>query len=105
MRKIMIVVGHPQSRTVCGVLGQAYQRGAEAAGHDVKLFALSEMKFDPILRRGNREEQPLGPDLQTACDWLAACDHLVLVHRLRRVPRSHANSGWRYGDADVRQSC
>jgi NAD(P)H dehydrogenase (quinone) len=82
MRKIMIVVGHPQSRTLCGALGEAYQRGAQAAGHDVKLFALAEMKFDPILREGYRMEQPLEPDLQAAYDALAACDHLVIIFPL-----------------------
>src|SRR3954463_1411507 len=82
MRKIMIVVGHPQSRTLRGALGEAYQRGAQAAGHDVKLFALAEMKFDPILREGYRMEQPLEPDLQAAYDALAACDHLVIIFPL-----------------------
>jgi NAD(P)H dehydrogenase (quinone) len=82
MRKIMIVVGHPQSRTLCGALGEAYRHGAEAAGHDVRLFALAEMTFDPILREGYRKEQPLEPDLQAAYDALAACDHLVLIFPL-----------------------
>jgi putative NADPH-quinone reductase len=82
MRKIMIVVGHPQTNTFCRALGEAYQRGATAAGHTVMLFALSEMKFDPILREGYRKEQILEPDLQTAYDALAACDHLVLIFPL-----------------------
>ena len=82
MRKIMIVVGHPQSRTLCGALGEAYRRGAQAAGHEVKLFALAEMKFDPILHEGTRKEQPLEPDLQAAYEALAACDHLVIIFPL-----------------------
>jgi putative NADPH-quinone reductase len=82
MRKIMIVVGHPQTNTFCRALGEAYQRGAMAAGHMATLFALSEMKFDPILRDGFRKEQPLEPDLQAAYDALAACDHLVLIFPL-----------------------
>ena len=82
MRRIMIVIGHPQSKTLCGALGEAYQRGAEGAGHEVKLFALSEMKFDLILRYGYRKEQPLEPDLQAAYDALVACDHLVVIFPL-----------------------
>ncbi|AMN38517.1 NAD(P)H-dependent oxidoreductase [Rhodoplanes sp. Z2-YC6860] len=82
MRKIMIVVGHPQTNTFCRALGEAYRRGATAAGHTATLFALSEMKFDPILREGYRKEQMLEPDLQAAYDALAACDHLVLIFPL-----------------------
>jgi NAD(P)H dehydrogenase (quinone) len=82
MCKIMIVVGHPQTNTFCRALGEAYRRGAAAAGHAATLFALSEMKFDPILRDGFRKEQPFEPDLQAAYDALAACDHLVLIFPL-----------------------
>jgi len=82
MSKIMIVVGHPQRATLCEALGRAYERGAAAAGHDAKLFLLSELSFDPILRDGYRKEQPLEPDLQTAYKTLAACDHLVLIFPL-----------------------
>lgn len=82
MSKIMIVVGHPQRTTLCEALGQAYARGAAAAGHDAKLFLLSEMSFDAILHDGYRKVQPLEPDLQTAYETLAACDHLVLIFPL-----------------------
>jgi NAD(P)H dehydrogenase (quinone) len=82
MRKIMIVIGHPQTNTFCRALGDAYRRGAEGAGHDVTLFALSEMSFDPILHEGYRKEQPLEADLRTAYETLAASDHLVLIFPL-----------------------
>ena len=82
MSKIMIVVGHPQRTTLCEALGQAYARGAAAAGHDAKLFLLSGMSFDAILHDGYRKVQPLEPDLQAAYETLAACDHLVLIFPL-----------------------
>jgi putative NADPH-quinone reductase len=82
MRKIMVVVGHPQRATLCEALGSAYVEGARAAGHDVKLFALSELAFDPILREGYRKEQPLEPDLQAAYQALAVCDHLMMIFPL-----------------------
>ena len=71
MAKIAIIVGHPQNQTLCEALAQAYERGARAAGHETKSFALSQMNFDPILRGGYRSEQPLEPDLQAAYDWCA----------------------------------
>jgi putative NADPH-quinone reductase len=82
MRKIMIVVGHPQEHTLCEAMGNAYKKGAEGAGHEVKLFALAKMQFDPILHEGYRREQPLEPDLRSAYEALAACDHLVLIFPL-----------------------
>jgi len=82
MSKVMIVVGHPQRTTFCEALGRAYARGATAAGHDAKLFILSEMNFDAILRDGYRREQPLEPDLRSAYETLATCDHVVLIFPL-----------------------
>jgi putative NADPH-quinone reductase len=82
MKKIMIIVGHPQRQTLCEALGKAYQNGAQGAGHEVKLFTLADMTFDPILHHGYRLEQPLEPDLQAAYEALIACDHLVFVFPL-----------------------
>lgn len=82
MAKIAIVVGHPQQETLCESLGEAYRKGAEAAGHQVSLFLLSRMMFDPILREGYRREQPLEPDLATAYAALAQADHWVFVFPL-----------------------
>ena len=82
MRKIMIVIGHSQRETFCAALGDAYKKGADAAGHEAQLFTLSQMTFDPILHEGYRREQPLEPDLQAAYKALATCDHLVLIFPL-----------------------
>ena len=82
MAKIMVVVGHPQQNTLCEALGKAYVEGARGAGHEARLFLLSEMKFDPILREGYRKEQTLESDLLLAYTALAACDHLVMVFPL-----------------------
>jgi putative NADPH-quinone reductase len=82
MARIAVVVGHPQPATLCAALGRAYAEGARRGGHDVQLFALADMTFDPILREGYRKEQKLEPDLFAAYAALAACDHWVLVFPL-----------------------
>lgn len=82
MSRIMIVVGHSQQNSFCEALGRAYCEGAEREGHDVRLFLLSRMQFDPVLREGYRQVQPLEPDLATAYAALSACDHLVLIFPL-----------------------
>jgi len=45
MPRVMIVVGHPQTNTLCEALAKAYKIGAEAAGHQVTLFTLSGMSL------------------------------------------------------------
>ena len=82
MSKIMILVGHPQHSTFCEAIGRAYKKGTLATGHQAQSFILSEMDFDPILRAGFRKEQPLEPDLRAAYEFLASCDHLVLIFPL-----------------------
>jgi putative NADPH-quinone reductase len=82
MSKVMIVVGHPQRNTFCEALAKAYKAGAAAVGHEASLFILADMRFDPILREGYRQLQPLEPDLRAAYEHLKACDHLVLVFPL-----------------------
>lgn len=82
MAKIAIVVGHSQTATFCEALGEAYQKGAGAAGHNVQMFVLARMKFDAILHEGFFREQPLEPDLRAAYDAIKAADHIVLIFPL-----------------------
>ena len=82
MAHIAIIVGHTRTSTYCDALGQSYLRGAEAAGHEVTLFATSNMAFDPVLREGFDRIQPLEPDLQAAHDAMTAADHLVIIFPL-----------------------
>lgn len=82
MTKIAIIVGHSQQQTFSDALAEAYERGAKAAGHEVRRITLSTLDFDPILRGGYRHEQPLEPDLQAAYDWMVESDHWVIVFPL-----------------------
>ncbi|MDV9042906.1 NAD(P)H-dependent oxidoreductase [Stenotrophomonas sp. RAC2] len=79
-RSILILLGHPDRDSLCGALAQLYATAAANAGHRVRLLALGELEFDPVLRHGYRQVQPLEPDLQDAADAIKACDHLVLVY-------------------------
>jgi NAD(P)H dehydrogenase (quinone) len=82
MARIAIIVGHARRGTFCQALGEAYRRGALAAGHEASLFVTAEMAFDPVLRKGFERVQPLEPDLQPAHDALLAADHLVIIFPL-----------------------
>lgn len=79
-RSVLILLGHPDRDSLCGALAQCYATAAENAGHRVRLIALGDLEFDPVLRHGYRQIQPLEADLQDAADAIEACDHLVLVY-------------------------
>lgn len=78
--RVLIILGHPRRESLCGALAQAYRDGAQQAGAETRLLALSEMSFDPHVHVDSPENQPLEPDLQRAGDWLAWAEHLVFVY-------------------------
>ena len=79
-KRIVVILGHPDASSFCGAIAHRYATSAEKAGHDVQMFRLGEMEFDPILRHGYRAQQPLEPALQEIQDAISAAQHLVFVY-------------------------
>jgi len=77
-KKILLILGHPHTESLCGSLAAAYANGAQRKKADVRQLALGDLHFDPILRPGT--SQPLEPDLVKAQDWITWADHLVFVY-------------------------
>lgn len=78
-RRVLVLLGHPDRRGLCGHLADAYADGARAAGHAVEELRLGDLAFDLVLRQGFRASQELEPDLRRAQDLLRWCQHLCLV--------------------------
>ena len=79
-RRILVVDLHPARLSLSAALAQAYHAGAEAAGHQLRLLALSEMTFNPDLgQAGFRDAPAPEPDLQRFQADLIWAEHLVLV--------------------------
>jgi NAD(P)H dehydrogenase (quinone) len=78
--RILIICGHPDRESFSAALSQAYAEAARAAGHELELLHLGDLVFDPILRRGYRQLQPLEPDLLRAQAQLSWAQHLVFVY-------------------------
>lgn len=79
-KKIVIICGHPDTDSLTGVLLDAYQKAAEEAGHEIQLYNLGELNFDPILHKGYKEIQQLEPDLVHIQDAIRECDHLMIAY-------------------------
>lgn len=80
MKKIVIILGHPDQESFCAGLANTYASQAVAEGHKLRWLKLGEMRFDPILRNGYRQKQPLEPDLLQAQEALLWADHYVFVY-------------------------
>jgi putative NADPH-quinone reductase len=80
MKKILIINGHSVKETLCGELVKAYKKGADAAGYECKIINLTDLKFDPILRLGFKEQTELEPDLLEAQKEISNANHLVFVY-------------------------
>ncbi len=77
--KIFILVGNPDNESHSAALADAYAHGAQAAGHEVRLTRIGDMKFDPILHKGYKVIQQFEPDLIKFQEDVKWSEHFVSV--------------------------
>lgn len=80
MKRILIILGHPDKNSFCGEISSRYQTAAQSAGHHCKLLRLGDLQFNPILQHGYQKRTELEPDLVMAIDEIKNADHLVFVY-------------------------
>ena len=80
MKKIFILLGHPDAETLSGELATRYEEAAKTAGHEVRRLNIGELQFDPILHKGYKVIQELEPDLKLVQENMRWCDHFVFVY-------------------------
>jgi len=80
MKKILIILGHPNRKTLGGSLTESYKNGALRSGAEVKEINLADLDFDPILHLGYKEIQALEPDLVRAQELIKWAEHIVFVY-------------------------
>ncbi|RON65004.1 NAD(P)H-dependent oxidoreductase [Pseudomonas fluorescens] len=79
-KRILLILGHPSSESLCGALAERYAESALAAGHEVRQLRLGELVFDPVLRAGFHQIQALEDDLSAAQSDILWAEHLTLVY-------------------------
>ena len=83
-RRILIIQGHPDSDSdhFCHALGDRYDAGARAAGHEVRRVDVARLDF-PILRSKKEwDAGTLPPALAAVQRDIAWANHLVLIFPL-----------------------
>lgn len=80
MKKILFLVGNPDSESLSASLAESYAEGARKMGNLVKVMKIGDMKFDPILHKGYKVIQELEPDLKQFQEEVKWCDHFVLIY-------------------------
>ena len=80
MKKILLILGHPNRETFCGGLAESYKKGALKAGAEVEEIFVSDLKFDPVLHLGYQAIQDLEPDLVRAQELIKWAEHIVWVY-------------------------
>ena len=78
--KVAIIVGHPDAKSFNFALAQAYKKGAEESGAEVKMIKVRELQFNPNLQFGYRKRTELEPDLIKSQEVFKWADHLVWVY-------------------------
>jgi len=79
-KRILVVLGHPVTDSLCGQIAETYASSAREAGAEVRLLCLGELAFDPILHHGYGKVQELEPDLVMAQESITWAQHLVFVY-------------------------
>lgn len=79
-KHILIIVGNPDTATFSGRIADTYKEAAEGVGYIVERVNLSDLTFDPILRKGYKEIQTLEPDLIALQGKWNLADHVVIIY-------------------------
>lgn len=82
MKKILVLLGHPDKETLNGSLADAYESAAKVAGHEVRRKNIGDLHFDPMLHKGYKVIQELEPDLKELQDDFRWAEHVVIIYPL-----------------------
>ena len=80
--KLFLFVGHPRETSLSHALADAYQRGAEEQGAEIRRMNLHEMAFDPDLTDGYKKRKDHEACLTEFLENTMWADHLAWFHPL-----------------------
>jgi len=78
--RILLIVGHPRTDSLCHAIAAAYMRGARAAGAQLEQLDLRQLVFARDVLTSKLELQETEPDLAQARELVHWANHLVFVY-------------------------
>lgn len=79
-RKILVILGHPRTDSLCGALATAYGEGAANAGANVRRLDIQALEFDALGVAGENQAPPPEADILAAQSDIHWADHLVFCY-------------------------
>ncbi|MEM6556252.1 MAG: NAD(P)H-dependent oxidoreductase [Pseudomonadota bacterium] len=80
--KLFIWVGHPNETSLSHGLADAYQRGAESQGAEIRRINLHDMTFDLDLTHGYKQRKEHEPSLRAFLETIEWAEHMAWFHPL-----------------------
>ncbi len=78
--KVLVILGHPDSDSLCGHFADNYVNTAQASGKEVRFIKLGEMNFDLVLRHGYAKRQEHEPELAYFRESIEWAQHIVFFY-------------------------
>ena len=78
--RVLLILGHPRTESLSYALGDAYEKGARAAGASVRRLELAAMQFEQNVEEVSPRNQSFEEDLVRARELITWADHLVFVY-------------------------
>lgn len=75
--RALVLLGHPDPRSLNAKLARAYAHAWSASGGDARVVDLTRLQFDLVLRGGHAEDQPLEQDLQDLRGAFESATHVA----------------------------
>ncbi len=83
-KRIVIIQGHPDRspERFCRVLADAYRKGAQKAGHEVRTIDVAALRFELLRSLSEWQSSAPSSDILLAQDDIRWAEHLVFVYPL-----------------------
>ena len=78
--RTLIILGHPDKKSLCSTLADNYEKGAREKGGEVERINLHDLSFNSNLKNGYRIVQNLEPDLVEAQRLIRWAGHIVIIY-------------------------
>ncbi len=78
--KVLIILGHPRKDSFCGSLAASYAAGAEKAGAEIEMLALTDLTFNLNVTTKEPQYQEQEADIIKAKQDISWADHVVFVY-------------------------